>query len=158
MRPGPRPTFVLSAIMIHPAVWPQQIWAEIWGLCPLESGAGSTSNAMLSAQGLSLYQVVSLSIQPFSHNKHGSKIGSCAPLFGGEGAEHNVAWVEAYRHAKWYTDPCSHLATIDMGKKLGALPPFLGRGAGSSPNAMFLGSRPTSTPSGILIHSAVWVQ
>jgi len=21
--------------LIHPAVWPQQTWAEIWGLCPL---------------------------------------------------------------------------------------------------------------------------
>jgi len=34
--PGPRPTFVPSAILIHPAVWPQQTWAENWGrLCHL---------------------------------------------------------------------------------------------------------------------------
>jgi len=26
-------------ILIHVAIWPQQIWAENWGLCPF--GAGS---------------------------------------------------------------------------------------------------------------------
>jgi len=34
--PGPRPIFVPSGILSHPAVWPQQTWAENWGLCPLE--------------------------------------------------------------------------------------------------------------------------
>ena len=29
--PKPRPTFVPSGILIHPAVWPQQTWAENWG-------------------------------------------------------------------------------------------------------------------------------
>ena len=28
---GSRPTFLLSGILIHPAIWPQQIWAENWG-------------------------------------------------------------------------------------------------------------------------------
>ena len=43
MRPGPRPTFVPSGILIHPDVWPQQTWAENWrGLCPFRGGgAGS---------------------------------------------------------------------------------------------------------------------
>jgi len=36
----PRPTFVPSGILIHPAAWPQQTWAENWGLCPF-GGAGS---------------------------------------------------------------------------------------------------------------------
>jgi len=31
---GPRPTFVPTGILIHPAVWPQQTGAENWGLCP----------------------------------------------------------------------------------------------------------------------------
>jgi len=31
MWPGPRPTSVPSGILIHPAVWPQQTWAEYWG-------------------------------------------------------------------------------------------------------------------------------
>ena len=28
---GLRPTSVRSSILIHPAIWPQQIWAENWG-------------------------------------------------------------------------------------------------------------------------------
>jgi len=28
--PGQRPTFVPSGILIRPAVWPQQTWAENW--------------------------------------------------------------------------------------------------------------------------------
>ena len=28
---GPRPTSLSSGILIHPAIWPQQIWAENWG-------------------------------------------------------------------------------------------------------------------------------
>jgi len=28
---GPRPTSLPSGILIHPAIWPQQIWAENWG-------------------------------------------------------------------------------------------------------------------------------
>jgi len=29
------PINVRSGIFIHPAIWPQQTWAENWGLCPL---------------------------------------------------------------------------------------------------------------------------
>jgi len=35
---GPRPTSLPSGILIHPAIWPKQIWAEIGGLCPFEEG------------------------------------------------------------------------------------------------------------------------
>jgi len=31
MWPGPRTTSVPSGILIHPGIWPQQIWAENWG-------------------------------------------------------------------------------------------------------------------------------
>ena len=31
MSPGPKPTSVPSGILIHPAISPQQIWAENWG-------------------------------------------------------------------------------------------------------------------------------
>jgi len=34
---------------------------------------------------------------------------------------HNVAWAEADLRTKWHLDPSSHLATIDMGQKLGDL-------------------------------------
>ena len=35
---GQRPTSVPCGILIHPAIWPQQIWAENWGLCPFGGG------------------------------------------------------------------------------------------------------------------------
>ena len=45
--PGPRPTFVPSGILIHPDVWPQQIWAENWGVMPLWGrGARSPLNTI----------------------------------------------------------------------------------------------------------------
>jgi len=44
-------------------------------------------------------------------------------------------------------------------KKLGkAAVPLCVGGAGSPPNTMSLGPRPTSVPSGILIHETVWPQ
>jgi len=49
------------------------------------------------------------------------------------------------------------LATTDMGRKLGAVP-LWGRRAGFPSNTMWPGPRPTSVPSGILIHAAVWPQ
>jgi len=44
--PGPRPSSMPSDILIHAAIWPQQIWAESWGSCaPLgDGGPGSPSN------------------------------------------------------------------------------------------------------------------
>jgi len=50
----------------------------------------------------------------------------------------------------------NRLATIDMGRKLGAMP--LWGGAGSPSNTVLHGPRSTSLPSGILIHPAVWPQ
>jgi len=66
----------------------------------------------------------------------------------------NVARAEAYLRTKWHLDPSSlavALATTDMGRKLGALPLF-GGGARYPSNTMWPGPRPTSVPSGILIH------
>jgi len=69
MWPRLRSTSVPTGILIHPAVWPQQTWAENWGLCsPFLGAAGSQSN--------------------------------------------NVAWAEAYLHAKFHLDPSNRLATI----------------------------------------------
>jgi len=49
------------------------------------------------------------------------------------------------------------LATIDKGRKVGAAVPLsVGRWATS--NTMLPGPRPTSIPSGILIHPTVWPQ
>ena len=45
--PGPRPSSIPSDILIHAAIWPQQIWAKNRGLCPFGGGgAGSPSNAL----------------------------------------------------------------------------------------------------------------
>jgi len=65
-----------------------------------------------------------------------------------------------YLRTKWHLDASSRLAAIDMGRKLGAVP-FLGvEGAGSlsQSTTMWLGPRPTSIPSGMLIHPTVWTQ
>jgi len=44
---GPRPTSIPCGILIHPAIWPQQIWAENWWLCPFGGReTGSPSNTM----------------------------------------------------------------------------------------------------------------
>jgi len=44
---GLRPTSLPSGILIHPTIWPQQTWAENWGLHPfLGARAGSPSNTV----------------------------------------------------------------------------------------------------------------
>jgi len=68
-----------------------------------------------------------------------------------------VAWAEIYLRIKWRLDPCSHFATIDMGRKVGGAVPLF-RGAGSPFNTMSPGPTPASLSSGILIHPAVWPQ
>jgi len=54
-------------------------------------------------------------MQPFGHNRHGPKIGGCAPFLG-RGSWipiwHNVARVEAYLRAKFHLDASNRLATI----------------------------------------------
>ena len=75
-----------------------------------------------------------------------------------------MAWAETYLHAKWHLDPSSSLATINTAENWGMVrwgpssPLLSERGAGSPSNAMSLGLRPTSLPSGILIHPSIWPQ
>ena len=98
-------------------------------VCPfLGRGAGSPSNRMWSGEGSWVF------------------------------IWHNVAWAEAYLRAKCHLDPSSRLATITIGRKLGALPPFCRGGTGSPSGTMWPGPRPTSLPSGMLIHPAIWPQ
>jgi len=54
--------------------------------------------------------------------------GLLCPFLGGElgPIKHNVAWAEIYLRIEWCLDPSSHFATIDMGRKVGVLCPFLG--------------------------------
>jgi len=76
----------------------------------------------------------------------------------GLGLYNNVAWAEAYLSTSWHRDPSSRFATTNMGRNLGALPILAEGGAGSPSSTMWRGPRPTSTPSAILIHPAVWPQ
>ena len=47
MSPGPRPSSIPSDILIHAAIWPQQIWIENWEAVPLWGrGAGSPSDTV----------------------------------------------------------------------------------------------------------------
>jgi len=115
MWPGPRPTFVQSGILIHPADWPQQTWDEVWGRVPLEVELGPHLTQCCPNWGLPSYHVASWSIQPSGHNKHGLKIGvGLYPLFGkGAGSPSiTVARAEAYLHAKLHLDLSNCLATI----------------------------------------------
>jgi len=70
---------------------------------------------------------------------------------------YNGARAEAYLRTEWHLDPSSSLATINMGQKVGAVPLFRWA-AGSPSNAMWSAPRPTSVPSGILIHPGIWPQ
>jgi len=78
-------------------------------------------------------------------------------LGGGAGSPSSRMWpgAEAYLHTKWHLDASNYLATLDMGRKLGALPPFWGGGAGSPSNTKSPGPNHTSIPCGILIHTAI---
>jgi len=62
----------------------------------------------------------------------------------------------AYLCSKWHLDPCSRLATRDMGRKLGAVPSW--RKLVPDITQCVLGRGPTSEPSGIFIHPTVWPQ
>ena len=68
-----------------------------------------------------------------------------------------VALAETYLHAKYQLHPSSRLATINMGLKF--RPPFFGEGgAGSPANTKSPWLRPSSIPSDVLIHAAIWTQ
>jgi len=40
------PRYQVGGILIHPAIWPQQIWAENWGVPLWGEGGGLPSNTM----------------------------------------------------------------------------------------------------------------
>jgi len=105
-------------------------------------------------RGLLPYKVASSSIQPFGHNRHEPKTGA-VPLLGGGSCntiKHNIAWAEVYLRTKWHLDASSRLATIGMGQKLDGDCAFFSGGVGSLSNTKSPGLRPTSIPSGILVH------
>jgi len=94
--------------------------------------------------------------RPFGHTRRAEN--SLCPCLWGDLGPHVTMW--SGLRTKWYLDPSIHLATIDMGRKLGdcCAPFFGGMGAGfpSSRIWPWPWPRPTSMLSGILIHAAVW--
>jgi len=59
--------FILSGILIYPAVWPQQTWVENWEGCAPFRGEGSHRIQCGPGPGLPSCQVSSWSIQTFGH-------------------------------------------------------------------------------------------
>jgi len=90
----------------------------------------------------------------------GRKLGSLCPL-GMELGPHLTQCcpgrgLPPHQVAPWSTQPFGHNR---HGPKIGGLCPLLrGAGAGSPSDTMSLGPRPTSLPSDILIHPAIWPQ
>jgi len=159
MWPGPRPTYVPSGILINPAIWPQQTWAEIWeGLCPLFFGGGELGSRVTQCRlgrRLASYQCILIhpAVWPQYIDRNLGVLLSHTP-FGGR--SNTVVWAEAYLRTKWHIDPTSHLAST-WAENWGRCAPWVG-GSGSPSNTMWPGSSPTSVPSYILLHAALWRQ
>jgi len=105
MWPGPRFTSIPSGVFIHPAVWPQQTWVKNWvGVVPFflgELGPHQTQSRL--GWGLPPYQVASW-WSCLATTEMGRNWGAALPPF-----------------LPSATDPSSHLATTDIGRKLGAV-------------------------------------
>jgi len=69
----------------------------------------------------------------------------------------HLALVSALNKSSAVAEMGDHLATIDMGRKVGGYCARPWRELGPS-NTMWTMLRPTSVPSGILIHPTVWRQ
>ena len=73
--PGPRPSSIPSGILIHPAFWPQQTWAENWGLCPFFGWGESWVPIKHSVAGAEVYLLAKFHLDPSSrlatiHQRH----------------------------------------------------------------------------------------
>ena len=71
---GRRPAFLPSAILIHPAIWPQQTWAKYWGLHPL-LGETELSPIQHNVAGAKAYLRAKFDIDPSNrlatvHQRH----------------------------------------------------------------------------------------
>jgi len=99
-----------------------------FGDVPLGGGAGSASSTMLPGPRPTIVPngiLINPAVWPRQTRAKNSVV---VPSFGEGELGTNLAqwaWAEAYLHTKWHLDQCRRLATIDMGRKLGA--PFLGR-------------------------------
>jgi len=104
--------------------WLQQTWAKSRGAVPLwwrELGPHLTKCGL--GPGAPSNQMASSSIQPFGHNRHGPKIVGLRSLnWEGELGPH-LTQCRLHRglRTKWHLNPSSRV-TMDMGRKLGAVP------------------------------------
>jgi len=134
---------------------------KLWAVPPLQGGGelGRHVTQCGLGRGLPSYQVEPWSTQRFGHNRHRPKIGGCAPFWGELGphlAQCGLGrGLPLYQAASWSMQLFGHSR---HGAKNWGLCSF-GKGRAVSPSdTMLLGSRPTSLPSGILIHPAIWPQ
>ena len=115
MSSGPRPTSIRSGILIHPAIWPQQIWAENWGggsapflrrrltQCRLDRG--------LPPYGTKWHLDASSRLATIEIDR---KLGrGCAPFLGGERGPYRRQCrlglgVPPYQVASWSIQPFGH--------------------------------------------------
>ena len=85
MWPGARSTFIPSGILIHPAVWSQQTWAEIWGSCaswPLRLFRIQHNVARAKAYHRTKWHLNQFS--SLTTTNMGRKFGGSAPFWRGE--------------------------------------------------------------------------
>jgi len=113
--PGPTPTSTPSAILIHPAVWPQYTWAENWGLRPLfEEGRGPCLTQSPGPRPTSIPGGILIQPAIWPRQIWAENCGDVLLLGRGSwvAVYHNVARAEAYMHAKFHLNPSNRLATV----------------------------------------------
>ena len=149
MSPGPRLTSIPSVILIYPAVWPHQTWAENGGVVPFFWGdLGPHVTQCGLGRVLPLYQLASCSTQTFCHNRHRPKNrGGCCALFGGwggAGSQSNTTLPEL-RPTSVSSGILIYLAIWPQWtwtENGGGSCAFFGGGAGSTSNIMWPGPLP----------------
>jgi len=62
-------------MLIHAAIWQQQIWAENWGVCPYGGGGGLGPHLTQCGQGRGVYLHAKLHLDPSNrlatvHQRH----------------------------------------------------------------------------------------
>jgi len=116
MWPGPRPTSVPSGILIHPAVWPQQTWAEKWGALPLigEGELGTHLTKSLGPRPTSIPSGILIYAAIWPQQTWANNWGGSPPFWGEELGPNptQCGQAEAYLLTKFHLDPSNRLATI----------------------------------------------
>ena len=132
---GSRPTSLLSGILVHPAIWPQQIWAENWGAVPLW-GRGSCVSMYQNVARAETYLCAKFHVDPangLATTDMGRKLAAVVPLFRGRTGSHLTQrglgqGLPPYQMASLSIQPFGH--NYRHGSKMGAVPPFWGGGLG----------------------------